>query len=649
MAQYVMNAYDADVYIPMFKGLMQYGDQMGNDLRYSPDCMNVETPAGVLQPVTKLEGAILCGIDSDANYKVMGARTGAMMYVRLNNRVIDSSQQGSDLSGSGSGSGSYDDSAVIVPLEPGASYEESGATHAASKGGVDDLALADKTPYDLFLVYNGNAPFSLVAIEDLKESGWYYLWNAGNAESTSIDRRWSWVTYEETDDDRTSNILLVANEKTYVYKWSDFGMITVNTPKKFRYIARYAERIWGIAGDTLYYSRPFDASDWTQDNADPANGGGEIRQPTFDDDKIVAMKTLGDALIIFSKKRAWRLTGSDPSSFVLQEQIGNGTQYPETIAEVGGRIIMLGDEGLLVYDGYHVTPLMQEATHEIFRNIFIGRNGTRPIAVRMGNKYVLALNTEIGSQPVFSYGVSDTGTVSPEVSKNIGQGYRTLVYDTQDGTITQMNTPEIVSFCEGTPYFIAHFEGEAPGKPDYVSYDDPLNPSYNKIMRMRFDSWNEKRPTTAATRWVSPWVTFGRNDIKKGGFDLYFTPEIAPKKERVRQLWEGNTGGTSGLTNPERPSIFETEETEPEETSVTFKISIQTEKKTKTKYYTVNALTEEAVAAGKEYKAKKLHFGGAGRRFRVIIETEAVDESIKPAVPWRLIGGVHIIAETDKD
>ena len=40
MGQISMNAYDADVFIPEFRGLMQAGDQMGGDLRYSPDCMN---------------------------------------------------------------------------------------------------------------------------------------------------------------------------------------------------------------------------------------------------------------------------------------------------------------------------------------------------------------------------------------------------------------------------------------------------------------------------------------------------------------------------------------------------------------------------------------------------------------------------------
>ena len=74
------------------------------------------------------------------------------------------------------------------------------------------------------------------------------------------------------------------------------------------------------------------------------------------------------------------------------------------------------------------------------------------------------------------------------------------------------------------------------------------------------------------------------------------------------------------------------------------KISIQTEKKTKTKEYIITPLTTAQRNAKKEYRNKKLHFGGAGRRFRVIIETAA-----GITAPWRLIGGLQLVVETDPD
>lgn len=102
-------------------------------------------------------------------------------------------------------------------------------------------------------------------------------------------------------------------------------------------------------------------------------------------------------------------------------------------------------------------------------------------------------------------------------------------------------------------------------------------------------------------------MDFGRKSMQKGGFDLYIVPEVRDE-------------------------------------AVTLKISIQTEKKKKTKNYTVQPLTEAQREAEREHRGKRLHFGGTGRKFRVIIETE---DGV--TAPWRLIGGVQIIVETDPD
>lgn len=106
-------------------------------------------------------------------------------------------------------------------------------------------------------------------------------------------------------------------------------------------------------------------------------------------------------------------------------------------------------------------------------------------------------------------------------------------------------------------------------------------------------------------RWVSPWNDLGAKTIVKGGFEVYFLAEV---------------------------------QTVP----VTLSISIQTEKKTKTKAYTVQPLTQEQLAAGKGSRQKRLHFGGTGRRFRLIIEAEG-------SAPWRLVSGLSVVAEIDPD
>lgn len=121
-----------------------------------------------------------------------------------------------------------------------------------------------------------------------------------------------------------------------------------------------------------------------------------------------------------------------------------------------------------------------------------------------------------------------------------------------------------------------------------------------EILEVKYDSWLAGKASGAATRWESQWLDFGYKRIVKGGFEFYFLPEV-------------------------------------QDEAVTLKISIETEKKIKTKTYTVNP-------SDREHRNKRLHFGGSGRRFRVIIETEA-----GVTAPWRLIGGVQMVVETDPD
>lgn len=113
------------------------------------------------------------------------------------------------------------------------------------------------------------------------------------------------------------------------------------------------------------------------------------------------------------------------------------------------------------------------------------------------------------------------------------------------------------------------------------------------------DSWQMQGPV-AGLRWVSPWNDLGHKDVVKGGFEVYILPEASAP--------------------------------------VTLTISLQTEKKVKTKLYTVRPSQKTG-----EGKVKRLHFGGTGRRFRLIIE------SGHSLTPWRLASGVTIKSETDPD
>ena len=122
-----------------------------------------------------------------------------------------------------------------------------------------------------------------------------------------------------------------------------------------------------------------------------------------------------------------------------------------------------------------------------------------------------------------------------------------------------------------------------------------------KIIVINYDSWETGRASGKLTKWATPWMDFSRKSIAKGGYEIYFSPEVkgAP---------------------------------------VTFRFSIETEKKVKSKTVTVQTTTFKA-------KQKRIRFGGTSRRFRLIVETVAAPTGSV----WRLLGGIQMVVETDPD
>ena len=67
------------------------------------------------------------------------------------------------------------------------------------------------------------------------------------------------------------------------------------------------------------------------------------------------------------------------------------------------------------------------------------------------------------------------------------------------------------------------------------------------------------------------------------------------------------------------------------------KLSMETEKKLKTKEIIFAPPADE-----QHSKQRRVVFGGNGRRFRLIIESEQ-------EYPWRMVGGLQVEVETDVD
>jgi hypothetical protein len=327
----------------------------------------------------------------------------------------------------------------------------------------------------------------------------------------------------------------------------------------------------------------------------PEDGAGSIQQPTWDGDSFTALRAFGDQLIAFKEHKLWRIVGTNPGEYTFTQQYGGGAPYPNTVCVDVERIYMADIDGLSVYDGMSVTPFQRDLIAPLWRKI--NKNAMDQMcAAFYDNRYYLSV---------------------PMGNSTVNNAL--IVLNLHDSTILYYEDVNAESML-ATPEAIYATSSSAPGK----------------VILMHYDSWVYGKATGGATRWVSSWMDLGYKTIQKGGFDLYITPEVQNE-------------------------------------AVTITISIQTEKKTKTKKYTVYPLNVvnpdadkwETVKEGtwgiavrktwgdisgkidnpvKKFKQKKLHFGGSGRRFRVIVET---DEDV--TAPWRLIGGIQIVAEIDPD
>lgn len=496
MGYITINAYDATLRVPEFKGLMQYGDGVGIDPRYAMESENVLTKDGVLRPVATCE---LLAAQLPAPIETL-ARLHRRYYAADNEKD------------------------VLI----------------AAAGGQLYWCLPDGAKWN---------PMALPAT---------FL------ENKYKSSRWSCVTYEINPEDSVApvDVLLMSNAEDGMIcvRGDDLTVAQVETPKKFGVIERYAERIWGADipddPDMLVYSAPYDPFNWEANVEIPEDGAGDILQPSWDGDSFTMLKTFGSQLMAFKRTRVWRVLGTDPGEYTFKEQFGGGTQYERTVAVDVARILMLGREGLLQYDGESVYPYYQEMAQGIYKRMNLNVL-EHAFGCLWKNRYYCAIPLD-GSpinNAVLVYDISD----------------KTFLLRTDIQVETFLPTDEAMYFTSAT----------TPGRL-WKFHDDCMETGAAQPMR-----------------WVSGWQDLNYKNMSKGSFTVYLTVEC--------------------------------------QADVTLKLSIQTEKKTKTK-----TLTFSPPGEGREAKQRRVVFGGNGRRFRFVIESEG-------GAPWRMIGGMQVEAETDTD
>lgn len=432
-----MASYTASFRVDHFLGLYQDGDGIGKDPRYALEAVNVETEGGVLSCVAK----------------------GQYLQAEMNRPI-----------------------ATLMRLHR--------RWHVAEQ------------ERDVLVAASDGKLFWMLP----KDEAWKEIQMPGGLSRYQSDD-WSWVTYEINPEGSNApvDVLLLSNAKDGMIcvRGDDMSASSVNTPKKFGVITRYAERIWGGAilddPDMLVYSAPMNPFDWEQNNDIPADGAGDVMQPSWDGDSFVALTQFGSQLIALKRQRVWRILGTDPGMYAFKEQYGGGALVSRTLSVDGERIWMLGAEGLMVYDGLSVMPFANGYAKKVFERV---NPASRDLACACTyqNRYYCALPLDGG------------------VHNNA-----VLIYNTREQTwlLREGITVEAFLPCENGLFYTSATE---PG---------------------RIWQWGENPMKTGAVspaRWVSHWFDLDAKNTWKTGFTVYLAFEIeAPQKIRVKIHTERKT------------------------------------------------------------------------------------------------------------
>lgn len=297
-------AYDTSTSIPAFRGLNQYMEING-DPTYAAEEKNVETKAGVLQPVAACT-LLTPQLDHPIETLMLLHRrwyTGAddkdILVAASNGKLYSMLPNASEWT------------ELTLPLASFYSNKWSWVTYEKSYS-------KDNPPVDVLIISNEYDGMYMIRGDDMSVS--------------------------------------------HVQTPKVFGVIE-------RHAERIWGGAIETDPDMLVYSAPFDFTDWAEREEIPEAGAGDVLQPSWDGDSFTALRTFGDQLIAFKRTRVWRILGTNPGEYTMKEQYGGGAPYAKTIAVDTERILMLTDKGVAAYDGVAVVPFQQQFCQDIWKRM----------------------------------------------------------------------------------------------------------------------------------------------------------------------------------------------------------------------------------------------------------------------------------------
>jgi hypothetical protein len=332
--------YSTSFNISQFSGINQSGDGYNMNMQYAREMENVNIEGGSFRPMregTMLEQTLEYPIGTLAClHRRFGADTSTLLVAVSNGTVYTKTLDGTD---------EWEDRYI-------------GLT-------VNDC---DYVTYEISLYHDYDSTRTYSKGQRVYHNDANYKCLDDNVTGTWNSEKWEELTGTDPVD-----ILLFSNatDGMFCLYGDTLDVVPVETPKLFGVLARYNERIWGagIEGDPdmLVYSAPYDPFDWTQNNEIPEDGAGDIQQPSWDGDRFLALRQYGSDLLAIRRNAIWRIYGTNPGEFQMQKQYGGGSIAENTVCVYNQYAFMLGEYGLMRYDGNGCYPFQQEAIQQIMR------------------------------------------------------------------------------------------------------------------------------------------------------------------------------------------------------------------------------------------------------------------------------------------
>lgn len=187
-------------------------------------------------------------------------------------------------------------------------------------------------------------------------------WNGSAWESLAtglnVSAPWSWANFKGGFSDI---YLLAANGVDAVKQYNGSTVSNLSGPPSgLNYIEQYADRVWGIVGNTLHASGYRLATDWT--SAPPADQIDDsvsfntvIESP--DGETICGLRAGLGQLVIFKPTAMYRLRGYAPSDYRVDPiSTDIGCINNRCVAVLQSGMYFLGQDGIYLYRGDGVTP-----------------------------------------------------------------------------------------------------------------------------------------------------------------------------------------------------------------------------------------------------------------------------------------------------